>query len=699
MSFLAELKQRRVVRVAIVYLVVAWVSIQAASIALPAFEAPVWTLRLVILLFALGFPLALLLTWALDLTPEGIKLATGTIGNKRMAGISLGLIVLALGWYFYGQPALRKDATPTVAERSIAVLPFVNMSGNPSNEYFSDGLAETTLDMLAQVPDLKVIARTSSFAFKGKPTDMREIGRQLGAAHLLEGSVQQAGQTVRITVQLIRANDGSHLWSRRYDRKLEDVFDIQDEIATSVVQALEVSLPASAQRRLVQKRTDNVAAYDAYLKGIALLPRRDVGQMREALTHFERAIQLDPTYARAYVGAHDAIHLLQSYGSVSTEERQRGDAYLTRALELAPQLGEAHVARAVLLENSGDPKGAEAEYRRGIALAPGYATGHQWLAELMSGAFGRFDEALAIVEQARQLDPLSPVIRGTQIFMLGQSGRVDEALALSNRLIAEEPAVARSYDDRSVLHQMKGDLVSTLRDLDRMAELDPKAYSNHTHRCYVLAEFGALDEAEACLRPLVAKAPDSTQVLIAQTTMALMREDPDAALGHLARVPYGGMPGFRASILMRKGRWDEAMPLLRKLSPDVFKTPLGKIWPGEALDAMETGIAMLHTGDATRGRAVIEAAMAARQDRPYTALVAGRGWMEVLGHAQLGEHDAALAALQQGIDAGNVQRLALLDVDPLLADLRKDPRFEAIMAPARGKAAAQVAAARKAGLL
>ncbi|HVQ33888.1 MAG TPA: hypothetical protein VMS49_08100, partial [Lysobacter sp.] len=160
MSFLAELKQRRVVRVAIVYLVVAWVSIQAASIALPAFEAPVWTLRLVILLFALGFPLALLLTWALDLTPEGIKLATGTIGNKRMAGISLGLIALALGWYFYGQPALRKGPAPVVAERSIAVLPFVNMSGNPSNEYFSDGLAETTLDMLAQVPDLKVIART-----------------------------------------------------------------------------------------------------------------------------------------------------------------------------------------------------------------------------------------------------------------------------------------------------------------------------------------------------------------------------------------------------------------------------------------------------------------------------------------------------------------------------------------------------------
>src|SRR5688572_14748712 len=241
-----------------VYLVVAWVAIQAASIALPAFDAPPWTLRVVILLFALGFPLALLLTWVLELTPEGIKVATGKVGNKRMAAISAGLIALALAWYFVGQPALRNGRT-AIPERSIAVLPFVNMSGDKANEYFSDGLAETTLDMLAQVHDLKVIARTSSFAFKGKATDMRDIGKALGAAHLLEGSVQQAGDTVRITVQLIRASDGSHVWSQRFDRRMTDVFDIQDEIATSVVQALQVKLPEPEQRRLVQKRTDNVA--------------------------------------------------------------------------------------------------------------------------------------------------------------------------------------------------------------------------------------------------------------------------------------------------------------------------------------------------------------------------------------------------------------------------------------------------------
>jgi len=704
-SFLAELKQRRVVRVGVVYLVVAWVAVQAASIALPAFDAPTWILRVVILLLALGFPFALLLTWAVDLTPEGVRLASGKVGNKRMVGISLGLVALALAWYFYGQPALRKG-TPGATERSVAVLPFVNMSGNPANEYFSDGLAETTLDMLAQVPDLKVIARTSSFAFKGKPDDMREIGRKLGAAHLLEGSVQQAGDTVRITVQLIRAKDGSHLWSQRYDRKLADVFHIQDEIATSVVQALEVQLPASAQKRLVAKRTDNVAAYDAYLKGIALLPRRDVTQMRDALKHFERAIQLDPTYARAYVGAHDAIHLLDLYGTVSPEEQRRSLVYLDRALALAPQLGEAHVARGAMLENTGDLREAEAEYRRGVALAPGYATGHQWLAELLASGFGRFDEAMPVMERARKLDPLSPVIRGVQLFILGQSGRVDEALALTDRLIADEPNVARTYDDRSVLHEMKGQLVPALRDVRRMAEIDPQAFGFQVHRCYLLLDFGALDEADACVSAIAAKAPESSNVLTAQAVVALHKgEDPIAALAFLDRIhgvgSDGYAEGFRSAILLRLKRGKEALAIKRKIVPRLVDGPLPeRLYPGEAVEALETGIAFLQSGeDDAKGRALIRAAMAAVADRPYPAIVAGRGWIESVGHAQLGENDAALASIQRAIDAGFFLRVHGLEVDPLLADLRKDPRFAAIIAPARARAAAQVEAARRAGLL
>jgi TolB-like protein len=227
-----------------VYLVVAWIAVQAASIALPAFDAPAWVLRVVILLIALGFPFALVLSWALDVTPEGLRFSAGSAGNKRIALVATALVLLALVWYFRGQPAWRPDAAPAntqsmataapaaaeaASSRSIAVLPFVNMSNDPANDYFSDGLAETTLDMLAQVPDMKVVARTSSFAFKGQAIDVRKIGAALGATTLLEGSVQRYGDAVRITTQLVKTSDGTHLWSKHFDRQLADVFKIQDD--------------------------------------------------------------------------------------------------------------------------------------------------------------------------------------------------------------------------------------------------------------------------------------------------------------------------------------------------------------------------------------------------------------------------------------------------------------------------------------
>ncbi len=450
MAFVDELKQRKVFRVAVAYLVAAWLGVQVASIALPAFEAPGWVLRVLILIIALGFPLALILTWAIDLTPDGPRFSPGGTGRKRMFAISAGLGVLAFGWYFLGQPAWRggkPDAanaaatSPSAAsarravektaasERSIAVLPFVNMSGDPANDYFSDGLAETTLDMLAQVHDLKVIARTSSFAFKGKAIDMREIGRALDAAHLLEGSVQQAGNTVRITAQLIRARDGTHLWSHRYDRELTDVFKIQDEIAGEVVKALQLALPAAEQKRLTGKRTENVAAYQEYLHGNALLPNRRMPEMRKALAHFERAIALDPGYAAAYSAAGMTLALLRNYGGeLSADEANRRLRYSEQALKLDPGLGEAYATRAALREHQLDLKGAEEDYRRAIELSPNFATGLQWYAKFLINQLGETGRALPFIERAAELDPLSPVIRNELATVLATSGQFDRAL-------------------------------------------------------------------------------------------------------------------------------------------------------------------------------------------------------------------------------------------------------------------------------
>jgi TolB-like protein/tetratricopeptide (TPR) repeat protein len=694
-SFVAELKQRKVVRVAMVYLVVAWVAIQAASIALPTFAAPAWALRVVILLFALGFPLALLLTWALDLTPAGVRMATGKVGNKRIFAICAGLVVLALGWYFVGQPAWRGGAG-MVPERSVAVLPFVNMSGDPKNEYFSDGLAETTLDMLAQVPDLKVIARTSSFAFKGKAQDMRHIGAALGAAHLLEGSVQQAGDTVRITVQLIRAADGSHLWSQHYDRPLVDVFRIQDEIASHVVQALQVALPEPEQRRLARGPTRNVAAYREYLKGIALLPERRVPEMRQAARHFERAIALDPGYARAHVAAFDAYHLLDLYGRVSAAERTRAEGYLARALVLAPDLGEAHIARGTLLETSASPDAADREYRRGLQLAPGYASGYQWYGEFLANVQGRFDEALPLFEKAVALDPLSPVIRDVQIFTIGESGRVDEALAMSNRMIARQPRIARLYGTRADWHVQKGDVVAALRDLRTMATLDPAATGFQALGCLIMLDVGAVSEARACLAPLAESGSANPFVQAAAPRLARVDGDPQAMADYLASPrPYDVN---RARMMVASGRMLEALALYRRNAPDLLATA-AHVYPAMAADAIAVGVALIRTGERARGTALLHAAIDAVARRPYAAAVAGRSWLEVIALEQLGERDRAFAAMQAAVDAGYFLGLADLDADPLVAGLRADPRYARILAPARVQAAAQVEAAREAGLL
>jgi TolB-like protein/Tfp pilus assembly protein PilF len=705
MSFIAELKQRKVFRVATVYLVVAWVAIQAASIALPAFDAPAWVMRVVILLFALGFPVALMLAWALEWTSEGVKLDAGGAGSKYMVIVTAGLLLLAIAWYFLGQPGMRRidharttTAAPAVAERSIAVLPFLNLSGDPKNEYFSDGLAETTLDMLAQVPDLKVIARTSSFAFKGKSQDMRKIGAALGAANLLEGSVQQAGDTLRITVQLIKAADGTHLWSHHYDRPMVDLFKIQDEIADQVVQELKIALPASQQQRLTQKRTENIEAYQEYLKGMALLPERKVADLHEAASHFERSITLDPGYARAYASASDAYNLLESYGGTLTSiERSRMTAYIDRALALAPDLGEAHLTRANSLQDKGDLPGAEREYRMGIALAPNNSNGYQWYAQLLGAGYGRLREGLAMAQRAAVLDPLSPTAQSDLIFAAAANGLFAQAERLLVKLHADHPNYASGYQTEAVVASWQGDLVRALRAMREQAKLDPGAFNLAGSRCGILQRFGALQEARNCLDLLAINAPDSPAIQTDRATLSALVGDWTGAQAQLSAVSVPA-PEAKAALLRGAGRDAEALAIYRQIDPDLFREPASAIYPGRVAAATNIGIALLRTGARAQGESLLRSVLQARIDRRVMDLYLQQ-WSDVVIHAALGEHEQAITALKLGIAEGYFLDIAYLDVDPLLAELRSDPRYQQILAPARAKAAAQVEAARKAGLL
>jgi len=693
MVTLRQLRKRKIVQWAAAYAATAWVLLQVLALVGQQFDWSADLLRLITVTFAIGFVVTLVIAWF-----------HGEKGHQQVTGseVAILIVTLALGggllWrtaHHVSQAASAASSLP-VAARSIAVLPFVNMSGDPKNDYFSDGLAETTLDMLAQVPDLKVIARTSSFAFKGKAQDMREIGAALGAAHLLEGSVQEAGNELRITVQLIRASDGSHLWSHHYDRPMVDVFKIQDEIAREVVQEMAIVLPVGAQQHLTQKRTENVAAYEEYLKGIALMPGRKVADMRAAAAHFENAIRLDEKFARAYAAAGDAYSLLDAYATITDAERQRMAGYVAKAVEIAPDLGEAHISLADWMNATGDGSGAEREFRIGMKLAPSYATGFHWYGELLLNRFGRAEDSLASLRRAAALDPLSPIVQGSLIESLTGAGHFAEAEAQLAKLKAAHPDFAAAYDFERQLAVMKGDLVRALLAMKKQAELDPDAVGAASNRCFALMRFSALDDARRCLDALAAKAGDNDIVKFYREGLAEWTGDWNGAEAIIKTMAEPDT-GVKATVWSALGRHPDVVALYRHADPELFADPVGKLWPGQAEDAAQVGVALLHTGASEQGRRLLHAALQVQGARPR--IMDYSEWDAVEFHVALGERDEAFAELKRGVADGFFIDLPQMDSDPELAEFRKDPRYEQILEPARAKAAAQVAAARAAGLL
>ena len=309
-NFFAELKRRNVYKVAVAYAVVSWLLIQIATQVFPFFEVPNWAVRLVVLLLALGFPVALVLSWAFEITPEGIKLESEVVpdekrirpGGRRTIGITIALALVAAGLLAFqllqSRLANLSHGEPDVPLASIAVLPFTDMSQAKDQEYFADGISEELLNLLAKIPQLQVTARTSSFAFKGKETGIPEIARTLHVAHVLEGSVRKAGNSVRITVQLIKASTDTHLWSQTYDRKLDDIFAIQDEIAADVVKQLKVTLLGEGPK----SRTTDPEAYAFYLQAVQLGRLRTAEAYEQSAALYQKVLAIDPRYAPAWGG-------------------------------------------------------------------------------------------------------------------------------------------------------------------------------------------------------------------------------------------------------------------------------------------------------------------------------------------------------------------------------------------------------------
>jgi TolB-like protein len=356
MSFFEELKRRNVVRVGVVYLIASWLLAQVADLLLENFQAPDWVIQAVLIVLLVGFPLALIFAWAFELTPEGIKKEkdvdrsqsiTSVTGRKLDRAIIVVLVV-ALSYFIYesrfsatdeGEAALAESETSAAPAKSIAVLPFVNMSSDTEQEYFSDGISEEILNSLAKIKELKVAGRTSSFAFKGQNQDLRQIGDTLGVEHILEGSVRKAGAKVRITAQLIQVDDGFHLWSETYDRELNDVFAIQDEIATAILVQLKAHL-LEGEQIVIASPVAHSEAYDLYLLAKQRIYERTRPSLESAAELLDKAIAIDPEYAPAFAQRGITAMLLcdRQYGILPHEQSQtQAKLYLDQALRLDPQ--------------------------------------------------------------------------------------------------------------------------------------------------------------------------------------------------------------------------------------------------------------------------------------------------------------------------------------------------------------------------
>src|SRR5437867_1960597 len=470
-GFFAELKRRNVYKVAVAYAVVGWLIAQIATQIFPFLEIPNWIVRLVIMLIAIGFPIALVIAWAFEATPEGIKrtevadaMPSASVGRKRYAWIYIVVIggVISAALFFIGRyTGQNRAAAPNdVPSKSIAVLPFESLSEDKNNAYFAEGVQDEILTRLAKVADLKVISRTSTQHFKSAPDNLPQIAKQLGVAHILEGSVQKASDQVRVNVQLINALTDAHLWGDTYDRKLTDIFAVETEIAKTIADTLQAKLSGSEKTAISKTSTKDPEAYELYLKGRFFWNKRTGADLQTAIQYFNQAITKDPGYALAYAGLADAYALLTAYGASSIADSfPQAKAAARKALELDGSLAEAHTSLGqVLLFYDLDFQAAANEFERAIALNPNYATAHHWYGNGPLTVVGDFNTAIAELKRAQQLDPLSLIINADLGVTFFLARRYDEAIAQFRKTIEMDPHFYYAHWNLGQALELKGQL-------------------------------------------------------------------------------------------------------------------------------------------------------------------------------------------------------------------------------------------------
>jgi TolB-like protein/Tfp pilus assembly protein PilF len=523
-NIFTELKRRNVYKVAVAYAVVGWLLIQVATQVFPFLEIPNWAIRLVIFVTALGFPVALIIAWAFETTPEGIKRTevADAAGQQSRGGAWIYIVLigaaLSVGLFFVGRYSAgratprQSESTAAIPQKSIAVLPLLNESGDPKDEYFSDGLSEELIAALAQISGLKVIGRSSSFRFKERKEEPKTIGEKLGVSTLLDGTVRRQGDRVRIVAELVNAADGIQLWTRTFDRQLKDIFAVQEEIAKAVAESLKVTLLGGDATSVQGSAPSNVEAHNAYLQGHFYLVRRNVEDFRKAIGYYDQAVQLDPEYALAYAERAEAWTL---WGDLTGQRptaypKARMDA--EKAVAIAPALAEARAALG-WVRCFVDWKFADglSELKRAKELSPANPTANDLLARIIV-YMGRFDEAERQARHAVELDPLSTVTQGNLARVLFYAGKLDEADAVARKAAELQPTGASNHRWQVLIAAQRGDGEAALREAQLEADEGYRRFELAVAQ-YVVGDRQA---ADAALADLMAKAREGFAYQIAE---------------------------------------------------------------------------------------------------------------------------------------------------------------------------------------
>ncbi len=715
-SFFEELKRRNVVRVGVVYLIAAWLLAQVADLMLENFNAPAWVIQSILVVLIIGFPIALIFAWAFELTPEGLKKEkdvdrsqsiTPKTGRK-LDFMIIGILAVALSYFIWESrfenetdstkpsfqtgetesgiqtastetpgPATAAEATPGKPNsKSIAVLPFVNMSSDAEQEYFSDGISEEILNSLAKVKELKVAGRTSSFAFKGENQDLRQVGQTLGVEHILEGSVRKSGTKVRITAQLIQVDDGFHLWSESYDRELDDVFAIQDEIAQAILEQLKAHLLVDGEQIVVASTRADSEAYDLYLLAKQRMYERTGPTIESAVELLDRAIAIDPQYAPAYAQRAIAELLLSegtgSYGDIPVDQALKNSkSLLDKAFELDPELAEGWAALGLYYNNQPviTDQGIE-PLRKALELNPNLIDASNWLS-INLNAQGEPAEAKAVVEDMVARDPLyRPGVRNmiNAHVWFGEYKEAEEFIERVRPLIPNDATIASS---EAALSSELGQHARALRQAEQAIALQPSNSVAHITRGFELMATQQLE--------LVASEGSDFQPIVALNLLG--RHEEAATLARQRLDEFAAAPGW-INHLVLTGQWSEAAEFIETTWVDLeaFEKSFPP-WAGIGYWPMlDVALVYSKAGKAAQFDDAMQRLKRVHADLLQQGVNNPIFFMSEASRLALsGDQEGGMDFLDQAVSRGFISTSARIVIEyPYLGSLEGDPRFEAI---------------------